>query len=281
MTIRQLFYRLVSQATIENRLPDYQRVSKAMTKARKDGRVPYEWIVDRSRSSYHNPGWSGLEGLGRVIENTLINYRRDYWQEQPALVEVWCEKDAVTGSIQELCDEFGVRIEPIRGFDSTTKIHEAGERFSDALDSGKNLAILYLGDHDPSGKDIERDLWKRLGDHLPPEVYSTSRRSISRLAIFAGDIKQFKLPPLKVKTKDPRAGGFLKVHGNAAVELDALPPTELRRRIREAIESRIDYEAWNRAMLVEAAQQETCRNYASTIRMLMAKESNEKEEKYT
>jgi len=56
MTIRQLFYRLVSAVAIENCLRDYQRVSQVMTKAREDGRVPFEWIVDRSRATYSSRG---------------------------------------------------------------------------------------------------------------------------------------------------------------------------------------------------------------------------------
>ena len=146
MTIRQLFYRLVSVAEIENCLRDYQRVSIAMTKAREDGRVPYEWIVDRSRATYSSGGWTNLHALGDVLERALVNYRRDYWQDQPYYVEVWCEKDAVTGSIEEIRNRYGINVEAIRGFNSTTNIHTAAMRLLQQRYDGKKIAIFYLGD---------------------------------------------------------------------------------------------------------------------------------------
>src|SRR5215471_2314582 len=162
MTIRQLFYGLVSAVAIENCLRDYQRVSQVMTKAREDGRVPFEWIVDRSRVTYSSRGWTNLQALGDVLERTLVNYRRDYWQDQPHYVEIWCEKDAVTGSIEEIREEYGLSVEAIRGFNSTTNIHTAAMRLLQQKYDGKKIAIFYLGDWDPSGYDIERDLRQRL-----------------------------------------------------------------------------------------------------------------------
>jgi len=259
MTIRQLFYRLVSVAIIANCLRDYQRVSKAMTRAREDRRVPYAWIVDRSRASYSSRGWKNLNSLGRVLEQELKTYRRDYWQDQPNYVEIWCEKDAVTGSIEDIREEYGLTVEAIRGFNSTTNIYTAARRLCDQNRDGKKVTIFYLGDWDPSGKDIERDVTDRLRE------FGFARDMVHRVAIFQEDIREFNLPPLRVKDKDPRAGKFKRQHGNEAVELDALPPTELRRRLRAAIEGVIDHEAWDRAKLVEQGQRETCVRYAKVF----------------
>jgi len=123
----------------------------------------------------------------------------------------------------------------------------------------KKITIFYLGDWDPSGKDIERDVTDRLRD------WGFSRDLIERVAIFQKDIREFNLPPLRVKDKDPRASKFKRQHGNEAVELDALPPMELRRRLRQAIDEVIDHEAWDRAKLVERAQRETCARYAGIL----------------
>jgi len=271
MTIRQLFYRLVSAVAIENCLRDYQRVSQVMTKAREDGRVPFEWIVDRSRVTYSSRGWTNLQALGDVLERTLVNYRRDYWQDQPHYVEIWCEKDAVTGSIEEIREEYGLSVEAIRGFNSTTNIHTAAMRLLQQKYDGKKIAIFYLGDWDPSGYDIERDLRQRLalaglGPFTP--------MGLRRIAIFREDIQKFRLPPLRVKNKDPRANGFKRRHGNEAVELDALPPSELRARLRRAIDAVIDRDAWNRAQIVENAQRETCKRYAGVFRDMVSAEGD-------
>jgi hypothetical protein len=269
MTIRQLFYRLVSNGTINNCLADYQRVSKAMTKARDDERVPYDWIVDRSRATYRSQSWKDLSQLGDVLEKTLLGYRRDYWQDQPHHLEIWCEKDAVTGSIDEVREEYGLTVEAIRGFNSTSNIVTAATRLLQKKQEGKKITIFYLGDWDPSGKDIERDLNDRLHKyHLGGIVLDDIE--LRRLAIFQSDITKFKLPPLKVKPNDPRANGFLGKHGDRAVELDALPPTELRARLKDAIEDVIDHDAWDRALVVEKAQRETSKRYAGVFKEMMS-----------
>ncbi|MFI5090772.1 MAG: hypothetical protein ACHP7P_12005 [Terriglobales bacterium] len=269
MTIRQLFYRLVSTTVIDNCLGDYQRVSKAMTKARDDKRVPYAWIVDRSRATYTSRGWQNLAQLGEVLERECLNYRRDYWQDQPNHVEIWCEKDAVTGSIEEVREEYGLTVEAIRGFNSTTNVQRAATRLLHKKQEGKHITIFYLGDWDPSGKDIERDLVDRLQSYELTGVRLHDMR-LQRLAIFKSDIEIFNLPALKVKPSDPRASGFKRDHGNHAVELDALPPTELRARLRKAINEAIDHVAWNRALVVEEAQRETSQRYAGVIKQMIA-----------
>src|SRR5215469_1951142 len=276
MTIRQLFYRLVSILIIENCLRDYQRVSTAMTKAREDGRVPYEYIVDRSSASTLREDGRIFKLSVVAVSLTMINYRRDYWQDQPHYVEIWCEKDAVTGSIEPVMKEYGINIEAIRGFNSTTNIHAAAERLLLQKKDGKQITIFYLGDWDPSGKDIQRDL----ADHLSDWVLRGSQpwirldaEIVKRVAIFQEDIKKFNLPPLRVKDKDPRSRGFKRQYGNEAVELDALPPTELRRRLQQAIHRVIDREAWNRAKMVEDAQRQTCARYAGIFKEKAAKES--------
>jgi len=263
MTVRQLFYRLVSARVIDNSRGDYQRVSKAMTLARTQGSVDYDMIVDRSRTSYRSTDWKNLGQLTETMERALQNYRRDAWQDQPYHVEVWCEKDAVTGSIEEIRREYGVDVIAIRGFNSTSNVHEAGTRLWEYTHNGKKPVILYLGDWDPSGKDIERDLVSRLRADTGMEI------EVQRIAIFQADIRQFNLPPLRVKDTDSRAEGFKELYGNEAVELDALPPTELRRRLREAIELLIDPAAWQRSKAVEAVQRETCNRYAGVLRRMV------------
>jgi hypothetical protein len=241
MTIRQLFYRLVSARYIENSRADYQRVSRMMTTARDDGRCLFEWIVDRSRPEYSPRVFDDPVEYAEVIKRS---YRKDYWTTQPNHCEIWVEKDAIIGSIQGVTDELGVTVRVGRGFLSTTKAHEIAERFNSI---SKPITVFYLGDHDPSGRTIEADLVTRIG------MYG-SYFTLRRLAIFAGDIRKFNLPPLRVKMTDSRAKGFLRKYSNTCVELDALPPIELRRRIRDAVEQLLDRNLWNRAIEVESVE---------------------------
>jgi hypothetical protein len=272
MTVRQLFYRLVSVGALENSRNDYVKVSRIMTIARNDGRVEWDAIVDRSRADYAPTVW---EDAAEYVDALKSQYRKDYWHTQPAHVEVWVEKDAVVGSIEELTDELGVRVRPGKGFQSTTKVHEIAELFSRIK---KPIFVYYLGDHDPSGRNAEDELKDRVHSHLlsllldrDSEERSIGRAnagtyfSMERLAIHPEDIRTYRLPPLKVKSTDSRATGFRAKYGNRCVELDALPVVELRRRIAANVGQNIDRDSWERAIAVEKAEARSIMEFAEKI----------------
>jgi hypothetical protein len=242
MTIRQLFYRLVSQGLIPNDRKNYQLVSRIMTKAREDGRIPFEYITDRSRPEYKPNVWNDAAGYASAVQKS---YRKDYWATQPNHVEIWVEKDAIIGSIEDVTNELGVTVRVGRGFLSTTRAHEIAERFNNIE---KPITVFYLGDHDPSGQAIETDLFNRIRE------YGSGSFTLERLAIFKKDIADYKLPPLRIKQTDSNAASFAKKYGNKAVELDALPPDVLRERIKSAVENLIDFRPWNRAKSTEQAE---------------------------
>jgi hypothetical protein len=242
MTIRQLFYRLVSAGKIPNQHKYYHLVSRVMTKAREDGRVEFDYIVDRSRPAYQPNVWEDAAGYAETVKKA---YRKDYWATQPYHVEVWAEKDAIIGAIQPVTDELGVTVRVQRGFISTTKAFEIADHF-DSID--KPIMVFYLGDHDPSGQCIEADALARIQGHSCQEF------SLKRLAIHKDDIAEYDLPPLRIKSTDTRSANFRNQFGEECVELDALPPDVLRDRIKSAIESLIDRELWDRAVAVEEAE---------------------------
>jgi hypothetical protein len=254
MTIRQLFYRLVSTEDdkghhwVINSTAGYHRVIRLMTIARKDDRCEYGWIVDRSRPDYSPYVFDDLQGYAKHVQR---GYRKDYWEMQKNHVEIFVEKDSIIGSVEDTCDELGVSIRVGRGYVSTTKIHEIARRFKRIK---KPIFVFYLGDHDPSGRGIETDIKRRLLEHGSPEF------EMKRLAIHAGDIKRFKLPPLKAKREtetskgDSRTPAFLKKYKDECVELDALPPNVLRRRIVQAVDELRDCISWDRAIAVEKVE---------------------------
>jgi hypothetical protein len=248
MTIRQLFYRLVSVNAIPNDLASYQRVSEAMTKSRDDGRCPFAWIADRSRPIYKAGVFIDAVEYADTVRG---GYRKNYWATQPEHVELWVEKDAIIGSIEDVCRDLGVTIRVGRGYWSTTAAHNIAEYFATIE---KPITAFYLGDHDPSGRDIPRDLEERVNN------YNSGDFVFERLAIHKSDIATFNLPPLPLKKKsdgsdsDLRAAKFRREHGGEAVELDALPPVELRRRIEEAVKKHTDVAAWDAAAEIETAE---------------------------
>lgn len=284
MTVRQLFYRLVSVGALENRRNDYVKVSRIMTIARNDGRVEWDAIVDRSRADYAPTVW---EDAAEYVDTLKVGYRKDYWHTQPAHVEIWVEKDAVVGSIEELTNDLGVRLRPGKGFQSTTKVHEIAELFSRIK---KPIFVYYLGDHDASGRKAEDELKDRVHSHLLNllldrdsdhgsigRAYAGTYFSMERLAIHPEDIRTYRLPPLKVKSTDPRAPGFRAKYGNRCVELDALPVVELRRRIQTAVEQHIDSDSWARAINVEKAETQSIVEFAERMKVNSNQEKGNEE----
>jgi len=147
MTLRQLFYRLVSTEAIENTRADYQALSRITARARERGIIPFEWITDRSRPAYAPNVFDDAEEYFSVISHA---YHSDLWLYQPCHVEVWTEKDALTGSIEGVVRELGVNLRVGRGFLSVTRANEIARRFTKLNKQSKDIHVFYLGDHRPS-----------------------------------------------------------------------------------------------------------------------------------
>lgn len=235
MTVRQVYYQLVSRQAIKNSRSAYGAVCTALRDARLDGTIPWEHIEDRLRRPRCVSMWDDLVDFGKAVRRS---YRRDVWNTQPGVLEAWLEKDALSGIFEEVLEPYGVTLNVGRGYDGWSSIHEAAERYGagDGSDGGPLVKVIYFGDHDPSGEDMLRSLRERLAD-------LGSRPAIERVAILREDIERHNLPPDFAKKSDTRAKAFIETHGDQAVELDALPVTVLRQRLKDAVEARMDMDA--------------------------------------
>jgi hypothetical protein len=271
MTLRQLHYAIFSAAKIDyqNNQKDYKRLSRATTLARREhrwgelhgrevGGIPHEWIIDELREAEMVNLWDDAAGYMDSVKHL---YRRNNWQDQPRYCEVWSEKATVLGSMRPITQELGVMLRACRGFGSTGMEGQIGILFQGIK---KPITIFYLGDHDPSGHDIERDIHRRARQASGKEF------SMRRLAIHAADIKAFNLPPQRIKTTDSRAAGFKARFGSkaATIELDALPVEELRRRVRDAIKGPIDVELWKRQVMVQEVELKCIADFAERVKNL-------------
>jgi hypothetical protein len=257
MTLRQLFYRLISAGELRNTPAEYARLGGVMTRLREAGEVPRNWLVDHTRSTHKPSSWSGLSDFSESVRDC---YRKDFWASLPHHVEVFVEKDAVAGTVQPVTNEHDVAIRVCRGYASVSFAGGIADLWSQIE---KPIFAYYLGDFDPSGFDLERDLREKLDRYSGryaednPE-YATNQNFIwRRLGVIASDFDEHDLIRLPVKTSDKRAAGFIRLHGTACAEIDAIAPTELRRRVEAAVNEHIDVDEWNRLLAVERAEQET------------------------
>ena len=228
LTLRQLYYQLVSKDIIPNKVSEYAKLSGLLVKGRMAGEVDWNGIEDRLRIP-KIPYW--VTGIADAISDTIEQYRLDRMDGQDCYIEVWCDKDALSNVLYRVTAKYHIRLMVNRGYSSCTAMHDAYERFMQQ--KGKELYILYLGDHDPSGLDMIRDVIDREYEFgISPEV--------RHLAITKPQIERFNPPPNPTKFSDPRGTGYAMEHGNTCWEVDALPPEELHRILGTAIEDIID-----------------------------------------
>ena len=246
MTLRQLYYQLVSRQVIKNDRAQYQAVSIALVGARKEGFIPWEWIEDRTRRPRKVSMWKDLSDFGDTV---LSSYRRDVWDSQPRYLEVWLEKDALSGIFQDVLGPYGVTLNVGRGYDGWDSIHNAADRFGD----GEGMTILYFGDFDPSGEDMARSLKERLS-------FFQSSPEIQKVALTYEDISRYNLPPDFTKEGDRRQKGFIAKYGDVAVELDALPVDVLKARIVSEVEARMELDSLSKVKEIEQIEREKLAN---------------------
>jgi hypothetical protein len=238
----QLFVRglIPSMATGET-----QKVSRIMVIAREKGIIPWSHIVDETRGAERIAEWGNLEELGQSV---LGFYRKDFWRQQEETVEIWSEKGTVRGTIKPILDELSVTFRVMHGFSSATIVHNVAAE-SHRLELP--LRALYIGDWDPSGLYMsEVDLPQRLAKY-------GAKVDLTRVALTSTDTRS--LTPFEAATKrgDPRHEWFTSNYGDMCWELDSMSPPVLRERVREYVESWIEPEAWERCVLVEAAERES------------------------
>lgn len=237
LTLRQLYYQLVSRDVVANNLKEYAKLSTLLVQGRMAGIVDWDAIEDRIRIPFI-PYW--VADVAHAIKDTINQYRLDRLKDQDVYIEVWVEKDALSGVLRRITSQYHINLMVNRGYSSCTAIHDASERIKEKQDD-KKCHILYLGDHDPSGVDMVRDIKDRLAQF-------GSKVEVNRIALTQEQIKEYNPPPNPAKIKDPRAKDYIAKFGNTSWEVDALNPDILHKIIRTAVEELIDTDKFN-AML--------------------------------
>lgn len=245
LTLRQLYYRLVANGTIPNNFRSYKNLQRVINDARLAGLVDWYAIEDRTRNLHKRPSWDSPED---ILDSCALQYRRNPWDTQDVYVEVWVEKDALLGVIEKACREHRVPYFSCRGYTSQSEVWHAAQRLKA---TGRDCVVLHLGDHDPSGVDMTRDIEDRF--HL----FGAHRVTVDRLALNMDQIRALNPPPNPVKTTDSRSGGYEALYGVHSWELDALEPNYIIDLIHKHVKSHIDFTLWGECLKQERDERAT------------------------
>jgi hypothetical protein len=253
ITIRHLFYRLESQGLIPKTEAACKLLTKHLGKWRRAGLVSWDAFADNTRWKY---GGQAFNTLDDALQDTVRTYRKNLWRDQPYYVEIWVEKDAIASIVVDEADSFGVPTFVCRGFASLSSLHNAAQTFRRMTDLGKRVVVGYIGDYDPSGLCIDRKARETLATDFGAQV------EFERIAVTLEQIEGYDLPTRPAKSADTRARDWV----GGCVEVDAMPPSDLRQLVRSTITDRIEPFAWKQLEKAEAAEKETLQRLITSLR---------------
>jgi hypothetical protein len=242
LSLRQLYYQFVSKALLPNTLRSYKNLGNAIADGRLAGMIDWSHMSDRTRNVQEVSHWSNPAD---IIQTSADQFRIDKWGKQPNRIVVMVEKDALSGVIEPICRQLDVPFIACKGYMSLSEMHEiAHDRLVPWEQGGQQTYILHLGDHDPSGIDMSRDIQDRMATF-------ESQVQLRRLALNMDQITQYSPPPNPAKLTDSRATDYVRKFGDESWELDALEPTVISDLIQAEVELLRDEKQWALAIAEE------------------------------
>lgn len=257
LTLRQLYYQFVARALIPNRMSEYKNLGSIINDARLAGLISWEAIVDRTRNLQKNSHW---ENPHSIVDACAAQYQIDKWAKQPNHVEVWIEKDALIGVIEKACNALDVPYFSCRGYTSQSEMWAAGRRLQEYAQDGQEPVVIHLGDHDPSGIDMSRDIEDRL------VMFSEGTVEVNRIALNMNQVETYNPPPNPAKITDTRAKAYIRQYGSESWELDALDPRLLEKLITKTVLKYRDEDIWEKSLREENGHKKTLLTAAKEMR---------------
>ena len=237
LTVRQLYYQLVSANIIPNSVKSYNRIVRLTSKGRRSGLLDWDMLIDRGRPTKTFPRTMEPEYYLNLMAR---NYTINRWDDQPCHIEIMCEKQALEGVIAPICWKYQVNFTSNKGYSSDSSLYRMARRMLTRQHMGKDLHIIYLGDHDPSGMDMDRDIENRI------DTFSEFQALVDfhRVALTMDQIEKVDPPPNPAKLTDSRAPDYILEYGESSWELDALDPQYIEEIVIAAIEDIITPKEW-------------------------------------
>ena len=249
ITLRQLYYQFVARGFLPNKQESYDKLGRVCVKARENGFMDWDYLVDRTRNVLVQSHWDTPES---ILEAVADQFRLDKWANATHVVEVWVEKEALAGVIQAATNNVDTLAFPCRGYVSTSEMYVAAQRIVAHIEDGVEVTVLYLGDYDPSGVDMARDNEARLRQYVSAHVGDERTEDylhFSRIALTAAQIAQYNPPPAPAKPTDSRHKTYVASTGqNQSWELDALDPATLVALVEAEVVALRDDGVWDQAV---------------------------------
>lgn len=236
LTLRQVYYQLVARDVIPNNERSYKNLGNLISDGRMAGLIDWNAIIDRTRNLRQNSHW---DSPAEIITAVSEQFAYDKWEGQEYYVEVWVEKDALIGVVGQICERLDIPYFSCRGYVSQSEMWSAAQRLG-RFGGSKDIAVIHLGDHDPSGKDMSRDIIDRLNIF---GVYP----QFTRIALNIDQIEQYNPPPNPTKLTDSRCNAYIRDFGHECWELDALKPEVIEELIRKAVMGYCDISLFEKA----------------------------------
>jgi hypothetical protein len=260
LTLRQLYYQLVSRDIIPNKQSEYAKLSTLLKEGRMAGIVDWDAIEDRLRKPDKPSSFNGPES---ILNAAIQQYALPRQAGQKTYIEVWVEKDALSGVLKRITEKYHIPILVNRGYSSASAMFDAYERFSNYAGSEMQCKILYLGDFDPSGLDMIRDIQDRVMEFIKgssDSIVCDMNFSVQPIALTVEQIELYNPPPNPAKIEDPRAKYFINKYGKTSWEVDALRPDVLNSLLEKSILECIDESLYLSIVNREEADKEKLRS---------------------
>ena len=276
LTLRQLYYQFVARDLLpENTQQQYNRIQSVCNDARLAGLMDWEHLIDRTRNLVERNRW---DSPAAMVKWSAERFHKDLWKPQKRRVEVWVEKDAAIGVIESTCHLNDIPYFSSRGYTSVSEMYSAAQRIRWYIEAGEQVLILHIGDHDPSGVDMTRDIEDRLremisqdwaglnmgfGQHTRGAIRESMREhmiengnkwiemsgrapwQVKRIALTYEQVQQYNPPPNFAKQTDARYRSYVENTGlTDSWEMDALEPAVLQGLIADEIDAFRDEDLW-------------------------------------
>lgn len=247
LTLRQLYYQFIARDVFPNSEKSYDKLGRIVNDARLAGMIDWAHLEDRGREAY-DVHWLGHEpdSQAELVRAAQNFYALDLWEGQPRRIEVWVEKQALEEVAERAAGAFRTGYFACKGYVSQSEMWHAGRRLRNARLAGYDPLVLHLGDHDPSGIDMTRDIEERLS------LFAEGPVEVRRIALNMPQIEELNPPPNYAKVTDSRFESYRELYGEESWELDAVEPEELIKLIKAAIREELDGELFDERVRAEA-----------------------------